>query len=142
MKHTLACGFVLASLILVSTASEESLIPVKTLGCTIEGERPDLGKMIATFSYSPEEKKLGRLSVEMDGKKLEVPASSITGHPELDIHSARLSTERGYGPQPWYYVTFAIPGEKIRRFYFAFQDGKFMKTFIHPKTEPQEEHSR
>jgi hypothetical protein len=118
-------------------ASEEDILLPDLRTVTLKTDAiqsDDFGEVKATYSHSPStgDPRLQDVSVEYRGKTMAVPRQSISDHPELIIDSARLSCERGYGPQPWLYLSFQLRSNPKKRFNIAFTDGKFNKTFIHP----------
>jgi hypothetical protein len=126
-------GFVLASV----RASEEGLFltRLKTVRLTTQAlQTGEFGEIKATYSYSPIAKtqKLYDVSLEHRGKKMEVPQQGLANHPDIVMESARVSSEHGYDPQPWIYLSFQLRDNPNKRFYIAFNDGKFSKAFIHP----------
>ena len=118
-------------------ASKEGLFltRLKTVTLTTQAlQTGEFGEIKATYSFSPIAKtqKLQSVSLEHRGKKMDVPQQSLAGHPDIVMESARVPSEAGYDPQPWIYLSFQLRGNKEKRYYIAFTDGKFSKTFIHP----------
>jgi hypothetical protein len=137
ISRTLTLISVGAFLLVPVRASEEGLFltRLKTVTLTTQAmQTGEFGEIKATYSYSPVAKtqKLQGVSLEHRGKKMEVPQQSLARHPDIVIESARVSSEPGYDTQPWIYLSFQLRGDKEKRYYIAFNDGKFAKTFIHP----------
>jgi hypothetical protein len=131
---TIAVGSLLAGSL---CASDEKVfldrIKTVTLDAKALGSDP-FGEVRATYSYSPISKTrpLLEVSVECNGRKMDVPPQRLAKHPELILETARVSSEAGDNAKPWLYLSFQIRGEKEKRYCIAFNGGEFSKTFVRP----------
>jgi hypothetical protein len=137
MRRILVTALIGALLTSSLRASEEGIFIVRVQTVTLATKQlgaDTFGEVKASYSYSPiaKTRKLSNVSMEYDGKKIEVPQSSLAGHPGLIMESARVSSERGYDPAPWLYLSFQLRADKRKRYYIAFTGGQFSKTFLNP----------
>lgn len=134
MKTPLMLSVLVGLYVLPVLASEEALVPIEECRMVLTGKRADLEEIHGSFAFKPATKRLTAAALEIGGKKVEVPAAAFSEHPEIQPESGRLSTEPGYEAKPWFYLSFSLKGETGTRFYLAFQDGKYVKSFTHPKS--------
>jgi hypothetical protein len=133
MKTILIAAFIITIISNISIASEEDIFPSSFEITITSKETEKTGKIEASYSFD-QDNRLKSLLVTYNGTDVSIPDEAIKAHPQMMLTSGRISGEAGYSALPWIYISFRISDSDPSRFYFAFQDGKFVKTFTHPKS--------
>jgi len=122
----------------VAVASQEQILPPREIKLTVDVGQP-FGTVVVTMEARGGcfQQTITKMSIEVDGKKLVVPAKALSDLRNVRPGSLQLRRERGWGKHPWLYVTFQLdpkPGQTKEaerpRVYLAIQQGKLVHRAI------------